>query len=162
MISFRPRHLLKPKEPYKFIGLGDIHGPVAISAQMPDPPEVKAGYRWRWRRELRFGGPLAWRLWSGRSKGAIIRQYKLAPIWVSMWLQLMWLQLENVRGPVGVVTGPKSTTNDPDRTSDNLFESCTFSSRSRKGATFKPCNDRPVSFPRAPGAARSPQTQDFR
>jgi hypothetical protein len=40
--------------------------------------------------------------------------------WVSMWLQLMWLQLESVLGPVGVVTGPKSTTNDPDRTSDNL------------------------------------------
>jgi hypothetical protein len=37
-----------------------------------------------------------------------------------MWLQLMWLQFENVRGPVGVVTGPKSTPKDPDRNSDNL------------------------------------------
>ncbi len=51
-----------------------------------------------------------------------------------MWLQLMWLQFEVVRGPVAVVwdrfeaglgpfgpqAGPKSTTNDPDRTSDNL------------------------------------------
>jgi hypothetical protein len=53
---------------------------------------------------------------------------------LSMRLQLMWLQLEVVRGPVGVVfcrfwagfgrkgpqTGLKSTPNDPDRTSDNL------------------------------------------
>ena len=51
-----------------------------------------------------------------------------------MWLQVMWLQFEVVRGPVGVVqdrfgpglgpnwaqAGPKSTPNDPDRTSDNL------------------------------------------
>ncbi len=44
-----------------------------------------------------------------------------------MWLQLMWLQSEIVRGPVGVdwgpfgpQTGPKSILNDPDRTSDNL------------------------------------------
>ena len=50
-----------------------------------------------------------------------------------MWLQLMWLQFEVVRGPVGVVWGrggtdlgpagpqtcPKSDPNDPDRTSDN-------------------------------------------
>ncbi len=51
-----------------------------------------------------------------------------------MWLQLMWLQFEVVRGPVGIVwgrfwaglgpfgplTGRKSTLNDPDRTSDNI------------------------------------------
>ncbi len=43
---------------------------------------------------------------------------------VWMWVQLMWLQFEVVRGPVGgakgAQTGPKSTQNDPDRTSDNL------------------------------------------
>jgi hypothetical protein len=51
-----------------------------------------------------------------------------------MWLQLMWLQFEVVRGPVGVVwrrfgaglgpdgpqTCPKLTANDRDRTSDNF------------------------------------------
>ncbi len=47
-----------------------------------------------------------------------------------MWLQLMWLQFEVVRGPVGVVcdrfevggpqAGPKSTLNDFDRTSGHL------------------------------------------
>ena len=51
-----------------------------------------------------------------------------------MWLQLMRLQFEVVRGPVGVdwgrfgaglgpqgpQAGPKSTLIDPDRTSDNL------------------------------------------
>ena len=50
-----------------------------------------------------------------------------------MWLQLMWLQVALVRGPVGVVWGrcgtdlgpaephtcPKSDPNDPDRTSHN-------------------------------------------
>ncbi len=49
-----------------------------------------------------------------------------------MWLPLVWLQLEVVRGPVGAVwgrlravfgpfgpqAGPKSTPSDPDRTSD--------------------------------------------
>ncbi len=57
---------------------------------------------------------------------------QLGDLW--MWLQLMWLHFEVVRGPVGVVwecfgagaglfgpqTGPKSTTDNPDRTSDNL------------------------------------------
>jgi hypothetical protein len=51
-----------------------------------------------------------------------------------MWLQLVWLQVEVVRGPVGLAwdpfgaglgpkgpqTGPKSIPNDPDLTSDNL------------------------------------------
>ncbi len=44
-----------------------------------------------------------------------------------MWLLLMWLQFDAVRGPVGVdlgpkelQTGPKSILNDPDRTWDNL------------------------------------------
>ncbi len=48
-----------------------------------------------------------------------------------MWLQLVWLQLEVVRDPVGVVwgrfgaglgpqAGAKSTLNDPDRTLDNF------------------------------------------
>ncbi len=47
-----------------------------------------------------------------------------------MWLQLMCLQFEAVRSPVGAVwgqfvwvwgpTGPKSTPNGPDRTSDNF------------------------------------------
>ena len=47
-----------------------------------------------------------------------------------MWLQLMWLLFEVVRGPVGGfgtglgLTGPQtchnSDPNDPDRTSDNL------------------------------------------
>ncbi len=32
----------------------------------------------------------------------------------------MWLQFDFVRGPFGPKTGSKSTTNDPDRTSDNL------------------------------------------
>ncbi len=55
----------------------------------------------------------------------------LGDLW--MWLQLMWLQCEVVRGPVGIVWGrfgtglgpfgpltePKSTLNDTDRTSDN-------------------------------------------
>ncbi len=44
---------------------------------------------------------------------------------IYVWLQLMWLQFEVLRGPVGLVCGrlgagwgPKATPNDPERTSD--------------------------------------------
>ncbi len=54
----------------------------------------------------------------------------IGDLWV--WLQFMWLQLEVVRGPVGVdrfgaglgrkgpQSGPKSATEDPYRTSDSF------------------------------------------
>ncbi len=55
--------------------------------------------------------------------GACVDVARIGDLW--MWLQLMWLRFEAVRGPAGVVwgrgpLGPKSAVNDTDRTSDNL------------------------------------------
>ena len=41
-------------------------------------------------------------------------------LWLSMWLQFLWLQFEVVRGPVGVVCCRFGAGDDPDRASDIL------------------------------------------
>ncbi len=71
--------------------------------------------------------------WCGRSEAPErVSRTKVGDLW--MWLQLMLLQFEVVRGPAGVVcgrfvaglepfgpqAGPKSTPNNRDRTSDKL------------------------------------------
>ena len=82
---------------------------------------------------MNFASPVTFRRsMPGDPKAHSPSPFRFGDLW--MWLHLMWLHFEVVRGPVGVVwgrfgsglgpfgpqTGSKSTPNDPDRTSDNL------------------------------------------